>query len=98
MVPIHDSDVGEQRWSKSEWENYELWEKVELRLKRQKRLWVFATIVIFLGLSAVPIVIERWPKWSSRSMAVTLAREINRMKRDSSIGRSAFRLRFVDEK
>jgi hypothetical protein len=98
MVPIHDTDVAEERWSKAEWENYELWEKVELRLKRQKRLWIFATLVIFLVLSAVPIVMERWPKWSTRSMTVTLAREINRMKRESSIGRSAFRLRFVDEK
>jgi hypothetical protein len=97
MVPIHDTDVAEERWSKAEWENYELWEKVELRLKRQKRFWILSTVAVFLALSAVPIVIERWPKWTTRSMIVQLAREINQLKRDAIVGRSAYRLKFVNE-
>ena len=50
MVPIHDTDVAEERWSQAEWENYELWEKVELKLKRKKQLWILATFLVFLAL------------------------------------------------
>jgi hypothetical protein len=94
MVPIHDTDVAEERWSKAEWENYELWEKVELRLKRHKRLWILATGLLFVTLSAVPIMLERWPKWTTRSMAVLLGREVNRIKREAINDRSAYRIRF----
>ncbi len=97
MAPIHDTDVAQERWSKAEWENYELWEKVELRLKRQKRLWIFATLVVFLILSAVPIVMDRWPKWMSRAAARHLAQEINQIKREASINRAAYRIKFVSE-
>lgn len=48
MVPIYDSDVAEERWSKAEWRNYELWEKLEQRQIRKKRLWIMATILVFL--------------------------------------------------
>lgn len=97
MVPIHDTDVAQERWSKAEWENYELWEKVELRLKRHRRLWILATFFLFLTLSAVPIVFERWPKWMTRSAARSLAQEINRIKREASLDRAAYRLKFIRE-
>jgi hypothetical protein len=96
MVPIHDTDVSEQRWSKSEWENYELWEKVELRLKRQRRLWIMATAAVVVFFSAIPIVIDRWPKWKTRSAVRHLAQEINKMKREASIERTSYRLQFVN--
>jgi hypothetical protein len=94
MVPIHDTDVAEERWSKGGWENYELWEKVELRLRRHKRFWIAGTVLVFLVLSAVPIVMDRWPKWASRTLARQLALEINRIKKDASVTRSAYRLVF----
>jgi hypothetical protein len=94
MVPIHDSDVGEQRWAKSEWENYELWEKVESKLKRKKRLWILATALTVISFSAIPSVMDRWPKWKTRRAARYLAQELNRLKRDASIGRAAYRLQF----
>ena len=94
MVPIHDTDVAEQRWSDAEWETYELWEKVEARLKRKRRLWIVGTIVLFLVLSSVPIVVSRAPKWKTRSIARQLALEINQLKKDASVQRTAFRLSF----
>ena len=96
MVPIHDSDVGEQRWSNSEWENYELWEKVELRLKRRKRLWILATVIGVVFFSAIPTVMDRWPKWKTRSAARRLAQDIGKMKREASIERTSYRLQFVE--
>ncbi len=96
MVPIHDSDVGEQRWSKSEWENYELWEKVELRLKRKKRFWVLATVIVVVVFSAIPTVMDRWPKWQTRSATRHLAQEINTMKREAGIERTSYRLQFIE--
>lgn len=98
MVPIHDTDVAEERWSKAEWENYELWEKVELRLRRHRRLWILGTLFLFVVLSAVPIVLDRWPKWATRAVIVKLAYEINQMKRDAGTNRSAYRLRFIQQK
>jgi len=97
MAPIHDTDIAEERWSRGGWENYELWEKVEVRLRRQKRLWILATAVMFLSLSAVPIVMDRWPKWTSRAMTRKLAQEINHIKWEAIADRAAYRLRFVGE-
>ena len=97
MVPIHDTDLAEERWSKAEWENYELWEKIELRLRRQKRLWILATFVLFIVLSSVPILIDRWPKWKTRSIARQLAQEVNRVKQEAIAARAAYRLRFVGD-
>lgn len=97
MVPIHDTDLAEERWSQSEWDNYELWEKIEYRLKRRKKLWVFATFILFIALSAVPIVLDRWPKWKTRAFARKLAQEINHIKNDAITQRAAFRLRFAGE-
>ena len=96
MVPIHDTDVGAERWAQEEWENYELWEKVEVRLKRQKRLWIFATAVVFIVLSALPIVMDRWPKWTSRVVLRHLVQELSQMKREAGVFRTSLRLRFTD--
>jgi hypothetical protein len=96
MVPIHESDVAEERWLKAEWENYELWEKVEVRIKRQKSLWVIGTFLLFICLSAVPTAIERWPKWKTRSYARILAQEINQIKRDAGIEHSPYRIRVLE--
>jgi hypothetical protein len=97
MVPIHDTDVAAERWVQSEWQNYELWEKVEHRFKRKRRLWILATVIVFLGLSAIPIVMERWPKWMTRSISRNLVQEINRMKLEAGVNRAAYRFRFTTE-
>lgn len=96
MVPIHQSDVAEERWNKAEWENYELWERVEVRLKRQKQFWVFGTLFLSLCLSAVPIAMDRWPKWKTRSYARLLAQELNQVKRDAGIEHAPFRMSVSD--
>lgn len=98
MVPIHDTDLAQERWSKAEWQNYELWEKVEVRVRRNRRLWILGAVVLFSLISAVPIVVDRWPKWVTRSTARTLAQEISQMKREAGVNGSAFRLRFPDNK
>lgn len=97
MVPLHDSDLANERWSQAEWENYELWEKVELRLQRKKRIWIAATVFVFILLSAVPITVDRWPKWTTRIVARHLAQEMNRIKREASIDRAAYRLKFNED-
>jgi hypothetical protein len=98
MAPIHDTDLAAERWSQAEWENYELWEKVEQRLRRRRYLWILGAAILFLALSAVPIVMDRWPKWKTRVIARTLAQEINRVKREASANRTAMRLRFTSDK
>jgi hypothetical protein len=95
MVPIHDTDVGEERWSKASWDGYELWEKVEGRKKRSKHLWVIATFILFIILSAVPVALDQWPKWMTEHLTGKLAREISRIKREASIARSVYRITFA---
>lgn len=96
MAPIHDTDVAAERWAQEEWENYELWEKVEVRLKRQKRLWILLTVCVFMILSALPIVLDRWPKWSGRVVLRYLIQEMSQLKREAGERRVALRLRFTD--
>jgi|GEM_PF-563358 len=95
MAPIYESDVAEKRWSESEWNHYEFWERVEKRLKRNKRLWIAACLMMFLGISSIPVVIDQRPRWGSVAMSRYLAQEINRMKRETSLEHAAFRIRFL---
>jgi hypothetical protein len=98
MVPIHDTDVAEERWSKAEWEGYELWEKIEARLKKRRRLWIFSTAVVILVLSAIPLIYQKWEKWMTRSLARQLAVKLNQMKSDAGIQHVPFRLKLIEGK
>ena len=94
MAPIYDTDIAEERWSRAEWSRYELWEKVEVRLRRRKRLWILATSLAVFALFSVPIVTDQRAKWDSLATARVLATEINWIKREASIQNQAFRLVF----
>lgn len=94
MAPVYDTDLAQERWSREEWRDFELWEKIEIRLRRRKNLWIAATAILFLVLSAVPTVMLRWEKWMSLSAARQLATEIGRMKKDASLQHVAYRLSF----
>ena len=96
MTPLHEGDLAEERWLQSEWGTYELWEKQELRLKRRQRIWIITTGIIFLILSSIPILIDRWPKWFAVSVARVMAQEINRLKKDAIVNRAAFRLELTE--
>lgn len=97
MAPIYDSDIAEQRYSKAEWNHYELWEKVEVRIRRHKYLWIAGTAVVFIILSSIPIIVDQRPKWISLSATRQLAQELNWLKRDASLSRAAYRLRFAGD-
>ena len=97
MVPIHDTDLAEERWSQSEWQKYELWEQVEQRFRRYRRRWIFATVVVFLILSAVPIVLDQRPKWKTRFIARILAQELNQLKRQAGVDRVAYRFKLQNQ-
>jgi hypothetical protein len=94
MAPIYDSDVAEERWSQSEWSRYELWEKVEHRLRRNKRFWVGLAVLIFLSISSLPVAMDQRPRWMALSIARELALEINRLKLEASLTHQAYRIRF----
>lgn len=96
MAPIYDTDIAQSRWDTADWENYELWEKVAHRHRRHRRNWIATTAVVFVLLSSIPIVMDRWDKWSTLAASRRLALEINRLKRDAGIEHAAYRLRFVE--
>jgi hypothetical protein len=98
MVPIHDTDLAHERWAQTEWEHYELWEKLEVKLRRRKSVWIGAALLLFFILSSIPILIEHWPKWTALGANRKIAQQINRVKamagQPSDQDHRAFRLRF----
>jgi hypothetical protein len=95
MAPVHETDIASERWSKAEWSHYELWEKLELKLRRRKLIWISATVAVFLALSSVPIILDRAPKWTAMSISRRLAQVINGMKSEASLKHQAHRIRFA---
>ena len=97
MAPIHDSDIAERRWKEAEWRHYELWEKVEKRLRRIRRRWVILTFIIFLLLSSIPILMDRWPKWRSLSAARQVSQEIVTLMRQAAVEQVSYQIKFVND-
>jgi hypothetical protein len=97
LSPERSPDPSGNRWSKAEWSHFELWEKVEQRLRRRRLLWVAAAVVAFLLLSAVPAVLELLPRWRAQGAAHLLAREIGWMKRQASVEGRAYRIGVDDD-
>ncbi len=93
MAPIYDTDVAEKRWQDRTWTDFELWEQIELRLRRRKRLWIGFTVITFLFLCSIPVFIERGPKWASFITARRLAQEIEAIQREANQTQNAHRLR-----
>jgi hypothetical protein len=96
MAPIHDTDIAEKRWDEGEWQYYELWEKIEHRLRRRRWLWVAATVVVFLLISSVPILTAHWSKWEGLALNRRLAQEIGELKLEAARSRQALKLVFPE--
>lgn len=90
MVPIHESDVAENRWKESEWNAYELWEAVEIR-ERHRRLWLVAfCAVIALVILALPIYQEQLPKWRGLRFARILSDRLLDIRKDAAHAQKRF--------
>lgn len=96
MAPIHESDVEENRFKSNEWNHYELWEKVEVRLKRRKWLWVSLVLVLFIALSAIPIFTDRKIKWVQVAGLRRFSEVVGELKVRVGREKRPERLRFVE--
>lgn len=96
MVPIHESDVAENRWKDADWRQFELWERIEFRLKRKKNWTIVAVCLIFITLLSVPIYRDRLPKWTALAAMRALAVQVNQMKVDAATLGAPLRLRIED--
>lgn len=96
MVPIHESDVAENRWKEADWRQFELWERIETRLKRKKTWTVLVVILVFITILSVPIFQDRLPKWKALSAMRALAVKANRMKVDAASLGVPLQLRLED--
>ena len=94
MAPIHDTDLAEERWSKAEWEHFELWEKIEQQMRRRRMKLNAAVALIFLLIAAIPPAIDRWPRWEALWLGGRLAKEVGSLKRLAAVEHQAFRIRF----
>ena len=97
MVPIHESDVAENRWKESEWNAYELWEAVEIRERRRKFWIVGLSCILALVILALPIYQEKMPKWSGLRVARILADHLLDIRRDSSNNQRRFLVKILQD-
>lgn len=96
MVPIHESDVAENRWKDDEWRQFELWERIELRLRR-KRTWIVLAVAFgFVAILAAPVIEDRLPKWRALNAMRALAVRANQMKVDAAALGVPLRIRIED--
>ena len=84
MVPIHESDVAENRWKDDEWRQFELWERIEHRLRRKRTWIILAVALIFVGILGAPVIEDRLPKWRALNAMRILAVRANQMKVDAA--------------
>ncbi len=96
MVPIHESDVAENRWKDDEWRQFELWERIELRLRRKNSWIILAVSTVFVAILAAPIIGDRLPKWRALQAMRALAVRANQMKVDAAALGVPLRLRIED--
>ncbi|MBI4925746.1 MAG: hypothetical protein HY843_07460 [Bdellovibrio sp.] len=96
MAPIHDSDLAEERFKQLQWKYYELWEDIEQRLKKRKKLFILFALVLFFILLSVPIFQDRFPKWQTYQITTNLAKSINKLKREVTTQHVPLRLKFYD--
>jgi len=94
MAPIHETDIEKNRWDRESWRNFELWEKVESRIRRKNRNWIVIAALQFLLFSSVPVFRDSMPRWAGIVMVRNLAEKINIMKSEAVKRKMAIRLRF----
>lgn len=95
MAPVHDTDLSENRWDREEWRSFELWEKVEQRLRKRKRIWIAATLVGYVLLCSLPVFSEMVPKWNTLSLVRELADALNDVKVTAALQQKTLRLKFA---
>src|SRR5580658_9305807 len=88
MVPIYETDLtAEPGLSPADWRNYELWEKIELRRRRARRLWILGTLVVFMALLSIPTIMGSRGKWRSQVLARELAQTLVSLKKEAAVRR-----------
>ena len=97
MAPVHDTDVEVDRWEKAAWTNYELLEKLEARQARKRRAMIAATMVLFLTLTAIPVIDQQSSQWLSRWAQLQLAVAINDLKLRAIQEGSPHRIRLLPD-
>jgi len=95
MVPIYDTDSEEKRWKNNQWKSFEFSEKQELKEKRKKRLWIIFACLLFVLIVTLKVILENRPKWKAEFIARKIVLELNRIKLDSALQHSAFRIHFI---
>lgn len=97
MAPIYSTDLESERWKEDEWKHLELWEKLEQKEQRKRRIWIIVTAVVFLILSSIPVFMDLAPKWKTLSLSRHFAVEMNRLKKDAGLFHQSYRIRFDHE-
>jgi hypothetical protein len=97
MAPLYESDLEKERWQEEGWKHVELWEKVQQRFRRQRRLWIFSAGLLFLFLSSIPVLIDRWPKWQTLGAARELSEKVSWMKMQAALDQQSYRILVLPE-
>ncbi len=91
MAPEYRTDVARERWEQEEWRHYELWEKVEA-VRHRFRIWLVTVVVaIALILSAIPVLMDRGPRWRGSILARQIAEEVSHLKVRAALEQKSYR-------
>jgi hypothetical protein len=63
-----------------EWRNFELYEKIRVRERRQRFWTITLAAFLFLALCSVPVIQDRLPKWQSLDAALEISLELEHLK------------------
>lgn len=96
MAPIYDTDLGQQRWEKTQWEQVELYEQIQKRERRKRFLWIALAVVLFLIASSILVFQDRYVKWKSMRAARVLATSLQQMKTLAAKERTIYQMELTD--
>lgn len=97
MVPIHESDVAENRWKQTEWSHIEFWEKIEVKLRRRKTIIILLVITLFLFLISIPVLMDRLPKWRAYGAMRRLTVLLDQVKLQAAREGASYRVDFINQ-
>lgn len=96
MVPLFDTDLADERYKLKSWENFELFEKSEVRRRRARNFKLGFALMAFLIVSSIPVIIERFPKWQTYRASRHLAMLFSGIKSEVAHSGKSLKVQFTD--
>jgi hypothetical protein len=95
MAPISEplsQSLDQDRYQHAEWRSFELWEKIREKKSKQRRVLFLVTLLIALGISSIPVILDSEPYWKARAVLGEVSRTWDEVRLQSAIRRKPHRM------